>query len=242
MSAMDILVDWIEILTAGDDRTKSPSPTFIANLIIRDIRNKGGGVDLSSDDIGQAHIANLEAQVSRLILINETMKVEAALKRRGMRLHPRVQAIKDQRAICTKDGLPETIWAEPHGDEIVIHNNAENLDDLISTGYLRKYTRDDIYESHVKELEDNINLKADWIEATMNDMVATHDAAGVISNNYICKKQDWDHDVIDVFLVTDGVEYQLKGFDDVDWEEADAFVEQIAKNLNIDNMGDMTDT
>jgi hypothetical protein len=185
-------------------------------------------VSYTRDDIGQAHIATLEAQISRLVLINETMKAEAA--------------IKDQRAICTNDGLPETIWAEPHGDEIVIHNKAENLDDLISTGYLRKYTRDDIYEAHVKELEDNINLKADWIEATMNDMVATHDAAGVISNNCICTKQDWDHDVIDVFIVTDGVEYYLRGFDGFDWKEAEILAEQIAKNLNIDNMGDMTDT
>ena len=42
--------------------------------------------------------------------------------------------------------------------------------------------------------------------------------------------------------MTDGVEYQLKGFDDVDWLEAEAFAEQIAKNLNIDNIGDKTDT
>jgi hypothetical protein len=141
MSAMDILVDWIEILTAGDDRTKSPSPTFIANLIIRNIRNEAGApAALTSDDMWFGDPKNMP----------------------------------------------------PEDQEFF-------------------------------------------------DPFAPKDA-DVVLNNYICKKQDWDHDVIDVFLVTDGVEYQLKGFDDVDWEEADAFVEQIAKNLNIDNMGDMTDT
>ena len=38
------------------------------------------------------------------------------------------------------DGAPETIWAEPDGDEILIHNGAEDLDQLIQTGYLYEYT------------------------------------------------------------------------------------------------------
>jgi hypothetical protein len=52
MSAMDILVGWIEILTAGDDRTKSPSPTFIANLIIQNIRaEEGSPAAMTGDDM-----------------------------------------------------------------------------------------------------------------------------------------------------------------------------------------------
>jgi hypothetical protein len=59
MSAMDILVSWIEVLTAGDDRTKSPSPTFIANLIIRDIRNKGGDTTVAKEMITRDDIADI---------------------------------------------------------------------------------------------------------------------------------------------------------------------------------------
>jgi hypothetical protein len=73
-------------------------------------------------------------------------------------------------------------------------------------------------------------------------MAITYETEKAMPNSYICAKQDWDYDVIDVFLVTDGVEYGIKGFDDVDWKEAEVFAVQLAKNLNIDNMGDMTDT
>ena len=141
MSAMDILVGWIEILTAGDDRTKSPSPTFIANLIIQNIRaEEGSPAALTSDDMWFGDPKNMP---------------------------PEDLEFFDPSALQDEDVAP---------------------------------------------------------------------------NNYICTKQDWDHDVIDVSLVTGGVEYQLEGFDDVDWFEAEAFAEQIAKNLNIDNVGDKTDT
>lgn len=39
---------------------------------------------------------------------------------------------------------PERIWAEPDGDTIIVHNGAENLDDLIATGYLYEYVRKDV--------------------------------------------------------------------------------------------------
>ena len=48
-SAKDVLVGWIEILTAGADWTKSPSPAYIANLIIRDISAVEGVI--TSDDM-----------------------------------------------------------------------------------------------------------------------------------------------------------------------------------------------
>jgi hypothetical protein len=150
MSAMDILVSWIEVLTVGDDRTKSPSPTFIANLIIRDIRNKGGDLTaLSSDDIWfgdpknmppedqeffDLKLAALEAHVSRLVLVTETMKAEAARAPHSRGLNPRVKAI---------------------------------------------------HQARIAELEDNINLKADWIEATMNDMAVTHEKVDKLEDKVV---------------------------------------------------------
>ena len=44
---------------------------------------------------------------------------------------------------------PERIWVELDGGEIVIHNNAPNLNALIATGYLTKYTRDDLVQAAV---------------------------------------------------------------------------------------------
>lgn len=48
-------------------------------------------------------------------------------------------------------GAPETIWAEPDGDEILIHNGAEDLDQLIHTGYLYEYTRTDLLDKRMAE-------------------------------------------------------------------------------------------
>ena len=48
---------------------------------------------------------------------------------------------------------PETIWAEPDGDEILIHNGAEDLDQLIHTGYLYEYTLKATSDARIAELE-----------------------------------------------------------------------------------------
>ena len=60
--------------------------------------------------------------------------------------------------------------------------------------------------------------------------------------SYICTKNDWDYEVIDVFLVTQDEELHLKGFDDVEWLEANSFAERIADSLNIEFVGDKTET
>ena len=49
----------------------------------------------------------------------------------------------------TQHELPERIWVELDGGEIVIHNNAPDLNALIATGYLTKYTRDDLVQAAV---------------------------------------------------------------------------------------------
>jgi hypothetical protein len=60
---------------------------------------------------------------------------------------------------------------------------------------------------------------------------------------YICTKTDWDYEVIDVFLVIENMDdIHLKGFDDVDWQKADEYAESIASMLNLEFVGDRTDT
>ena len=59
---------------------------------------------------------------------------------------------------------------------------------------------------------------------------------------YICKKMDWEYSVVDVFLVIDDVEYNIKGFDEDDWQESENFAESLAKSLNILYIGDRTDS
>ena len=60
--------------------------------------------------------------------------------------------------------------------------------------------------------------------------------------NYICLKTDWDHEVIDMFLVVDDEEIHMKGFDEVEWREAQEFAQKIANSLNVEFVGDRTDT
>lgn len=51
---------------------------------------------------------------------------------------------------------PERIWAEPDGEDIIIHNGAPDLAALIATGYLHEYTRTDIHQAaldRIAELE-----------------------------------------------------------------------------------------
>lgn len=59
---------------------------------------------------------------------------------------------------------------------------------------------------------------------------------------YICKKMDWDWNVIDIILFVDDVEYNIKGFDEDEWQEAENFAESFAKSLNIVYVGDKTDS
>lgn len=59
---------------------------------------------------------------------------------------------------------------------------------------------------------------------------------------YVCTKNDWDWKVIDVILVVDDKEYNIKGFDEDDWHQAAQFAESFAASLNVEYMGDRTDT
>jgi hypothetical protein len=115
MSAMDILVGWIEILTAGDDRTKSPSPIFIANLIIQNIRaEEGSPAALTSDDMWFGDPKNmppedleffdlptrftaLEGQVSRLVLVAQNKEIADALVKMDVKMDSRVKTMKTKK-------------------------------------------------------------------------------------------------------------------------------------------------
>lgn len=59
---------------------------------------------------------------------------------------------------------------------------------------------------------------------------------------YVCTKNDWDYEVIDVFLVIEEEEFDLKGFEDHEWREANEFAKAVAEKLNIEFVGDRTDT
>lgn len=66
--------------------------------------------------------------------------------------------------------------------------------------------------------------------------------------SFIYKKNDWDYEVIDVYLglFDDGEEpveeFDLKGFDDVEWREAEEFAKMVSEATNIEYIGDRTDT
>lgn len=59
---------------------------------------------------------------------------------------------------------------------------------------------------------------------------------------FVCTKTDWDHDVIDVFLIVKEKKYYIKGFNDVEWEEAEQFAKDFAQSLEVEYVGDRTDT
>lgn len=59
---------------------------------------------------------------------------------------------------------------------------------------------------------------------------------------YICTKYDWDWDCIDVFLITEDGELPLKGFHEEEWREVQEYAERITDSLNIEYVGDRTDT
>lgn len=63
---------------------------------------------------------------------------------------------------------------------------------------------------------------------------------------FVCTKQDWEYEVIDVMLTIEvnGIEkdHNIEGFDDFECEKANTFAEELAKLLNIEFVGDRTDT
>lgn len=64
---------------------------------------------------------------------------------------------------------------------------------------------------------------------------------------FICTKQDWEYEVVDVMLTIeydDGIveDYNIRGFDDFEWEKANEFSEELSKLLNVKFVGDRTDT
>ena len=64
---------------------------------------------------------------------------------------------------------------------------------------------------------------------------------------FICTKQDWEYEVVDVMLTIeydDGIlkDYNIRGFDDFEWEKANEFSEELSKLLNVEFVGDRTDT
>lgn len=60
--------------------------------------------------------------------------------------------------------------------------------------------------------------------------------------SYVCTKNDWDWEVIDVMLVVADTQYNIKGFDEEEWQDAVQFAENFAASLNIEYVGDRTDT
>lgn len=60
--------------------------------------------------------------------------------------------------------------------------------------------------------------------------------------NSVYLKNDWDHDVIDVFLYFDAEEIHIKGFDDTDWRQATDFANKLSKSIGWAFLGDLTDT
>ena len=49
--------------------------------------------------------------------------------------------------------MREKLWVEPDGETLIIHNGISDLDAIVSTGYLHEYTRTDVAEARIKELE-----------------------------------------------------------------------------------------
>ena len=49
----------------------------------------------------------------------------------------------------------------------------------------------------------------------------------------IHKTPDFDNEIIDVSISIDGSDCWVKGFDGVDWEEADKFANELATQLNL---------
>jgi hypothetical protein len=52
-------------------------------------------------------------------------------------------------------------------------------------------------------------------------------------NIYVLRKMDFDNEVIDVSIVVDDAVCWVKGFDDVDWRDAENFATELATQLNV---------
>jgi hypothetical protein len=48
---------------------------------------------------------------------------------------------------------PEKLWVEPDGETLIFHNGSSDLEELIATGCLHEYTRTDMAQARIKELE-----------------------------------------------------------------------------------------
>lgn len=60
-----------------------------------------------------------------------------------------------------------------------------------------------------------------------------------MSEYYVCISPDFENEVLDVIAVIEGEQCHVKGFDDVEWKEADAFAEKIAKRLGVEHRGEV---
>lgn len=81
---------------------------------------------------------------------------------------------------------PKVIWAEPDGDEIIIHNGKPNLEGLMATGCLTKYHHDDTVtalqakvarlEAENKRLLDNAKKDA-WLWSSYHQWCEDNECA-----------------------------------------------------------------
>ena len=58
---------------------------------------------------------------------------------------------------------------------------------------------------------------------------------------YIAKQYDLENEIVDIVLILECPETRvswIKGYDDVDWEEADKFAGELAKILNCKYLGE----
>ena len=60
-----------------------------------------------------------------------------------------------------------------------------------------------------------------------------------MSEYYVCTSPDWDNNVVDVTIVIDGEPCWVKGFDDTECKEADAYAQKIAEKLGLEFVGDV---
>lgn len=58
-------------------------------------------------------------------------------------------------------------------------------------------------------------------------------------HTYVCTSPDFDHEVIDIVLVYRRRICWVTGFDDIEWEDAEKYATQMAKNLNLPFVGSL---
>ena len=64
---------------------------------------------------------------------------------------------------------PEKLWVEPDGETLIIHNGSSDLEALIATGYLHEYTRTDVTDARIEELETALLECREEIEGLYQD-------------------------------------------------------------------------